>query len=181
MKEIAMILIAVVAVVATTAVMGYIFYKTIKKYLDHQRKEAMLQMRIDEHKEALRTITPIRLQAYERMVLFLERMSPNSLVLRSYKPGMDIQTLQVAMTKTIRDEWEHNLSQQVYLSSESWVRIRSAKDEMINLINASAANLPADADPSTLAASIFTNIVKTKSPSDEALEYVKKEIKERFE
>lgn len=181
MNTIVIVLINVVAVVAAVAVTGCIFYKVIKRYFDHQRKESMLQMRIDEHKEAVKTITPIRLQAYERMVLFLERMSPNSLVLRCFKPGMDIRTLQAPMNKQIRDEWEHNLSQQVYLSSESWEKIRGAKDEMINLINASAANLPVEADPSTLAASIFTNIVKTKSPSDEALEYVKAEIKERFE
>lgn len=181
MKTIALLLIVVAAVIVAVAVAGYIFYKVIKKYFDHQRKESMLQMRIDEHKEAVKTIIPIRLQAYERMVLFLERMSPNSLVLRSFKPGMDSTMLQAAMTKAIRDEWEHNLSQQVYLSSESWEKIRGAKDEMINLINSSVVNLPAGVDPSTLAASIFTNIVKTKSPSDEALEYVKKEIKERFE
>lgn len=181
MNTILLVIIAVVAVVASVAVTGTIFYKVIKKYLDHQRKESMLQMRIDEHKESVRTITPIRLQAYERMVLFIERMNPNSLVLRCYKPGMDIRTLQAAMSRQIRDEWEHNLSQQVYLSSESWEKVRSAKDEMINLINSSAANLPNEADPSTLAAAIFTNIMKTKSPSDEALEYVKKEIKERFE
>ena len=98
----------------------------------------MLQMKIDEHKESLKVVTPIRLQAYERMALYLERISPNSLILRTFRPGMDIKALQTAMTKSIRDEWEHNLSQQVYLTTESWNRIREAKEEMINLINGSA-------------------------------------------
>ena len=170
---IGLVLLALVANVVST-------YRMVKAFLKNNQKQMMLQMKIDEHKEASKTIIPIRLQAYERMVLFLERISPDSLIMRCYKPGMNLQTLQAMMTKNIREEWEHNLSQQVYLSSESWTRIRNAKDEMINLVNASAANLDKEADPTTLAASIFTNVVKTKLPTDEALEFLKKEINERF-
>lgn len=175
---IGLVLLALVAV--ALCVNAVSVNRTVKEFLKNNQKQMMLQMKIDEHKEASKTIIPIRLQAYERMVLFLERISPDSLIMRCYKPGMNIQTLQVTMSKNIREEWEHNLSQQVYLSSESWARIRNAKDEMINLINASAVNLSAEADPTTLAAAIFTNVVKTKLPTDEALEFLKKEINERF-
>ena len=114
------------------------------------------------------------------MALYLERISPNSLILRTFRPGMDIKALQTAMTKSIRDEWEHNLSQQVYLSAESWNRIREAKEEMINLINGSAVKLSADADPTSLAGAIFESVAKSKIPTDEAIEFMKNEIQERF-
>lgn len=175
-----LLIITLTAIAAVIALTGYINYKIFKVYADNQQKSQMLQMKIDEHKEYVKTVVPIRLQAYERMTLFLERISPNSLIIRCYQPGMNLQTLQGVLTKTIRDEWEHNLSQQIYISSESWTRIREAKDEMINLINSSAISLPAEADPTTLAATIFTNVVKTKAPTDMALEFLKKEIKEQI-
>ncbi len=173
-------IIIIATALLSVAITGIIFFVIAKTYFDNQQKAQMLQMKIDEHKESLKVVTPIRLQAYERMALYLERISPNSLILRTFRPGMDIKALQTAMTKSIRDEWEHNLSQQVYLGTESWNRIREAKEEMINLINGSAVKLPADADPSSLAGAIFESCAKSKVPTDEAIEFMKKEIQDRF-
>ena len=171
------IIILVVAILAAVAVSGFIFYLLAKRYFDNQQKTQMLQMRIDEHREAVKLVTPIRLQAYERMALYLERISPDSLVLRCYQPGMDTKLLQGVMTKTVRDEWEHNLSQQVYLSSEAWNRIRNAKDEMIGIINSAAITTPSDADPARLAGNIFAT-ASSQSPISDALEFLKKEMRE---
>ena len=173
-------IIIITTALLSIAVTGFIFFKVVKTYFDNQQKMQMLQMKIDERKESLKVVTPIRLQAYERMALYLERISPNSLILRTFRPGMDIKSLQTAMTKAIRDEWEHNLSQQVYLTTESWNRIREAKEEMINLINGSAVKLSADADPTGLAGAIFESCAKSKIPTDEAIEFMKNEIQERF-
>lgn len=180
MSTLATAIIVLATALFSVAVTGFIFYKVVKTYFDNQQKAQMLQMKIDEHKESLKVVTPIRLQAYERMALYLERISPNSLILRTFRPGMDIKALQTAMTKSVRDEWEHNLSQQVYLTTESWNRIREAKEEMINLINASAVKLAADADPTSLAGAIFESVAKSKIPTDEAIEFMKNEIQERF-
>lgn len=173
-----LIIIAVIAVVAAVAVTGYIFYLLAKRYFDNQQKTQMLQMRIDEHHEAVKLVTPIRLQAYERMALYLERISPDSLVLRCYQPGMDTKMLQSVMTKTIRDEWEHNLSQQVYISSEAWARIRQAKEEMTGVINSAAITIPTDADPARLASAIFATVATGDLPTTSALEFLKKEMRE---
>lgn len=169
----------IAAVVAAVAVTGWIFYLLVKRYFDNQQKERLLQMKIDERRESLKVVTPIRLQAYERMALFLERISPDSLVLRCYQPGMDLKLLQGVMTKNIRDEWEHNLSQQVYLSPGTWARIREAKDEMVNLVNSSAVTLTDTDDPTRLAASIFASAAQ-HLPTDKALEELHKEINELF-
>lgn len=173
-----LIIIVVIAVVAAVAVTGYIFYLLAKRYFDNQQKTQMLQMRIDEHHEAVKLVTPIRLQAYERMALYLERISPDSLVLRCYQPGMDTKMLQSVMTKTIRDEWEHNLSQQVYISSEAWARIRQAKEEMTGVINSAAITIPTDADPARLASAIFATVATGDLPTTSALEFLKKEMRE---
>ena len=179
MKTITFIVILVLAVLATFALAGWIFYLLAKRYFDNQQKERLLQMKLDERQETLRVVTPIRLQAYERMALFLERISPNSLVLRCYQPGMDLKLLQGVMTKNIRDEWEHNLSQQVYLTSDLWTRIREAKDEMINLVNSAAVGLADTTDPTRLAASIFASAAD-RSPVDGALDAMHRELKELF-
>lgn len=171
------IIVVVVAMVATIAVTGYVYYLLTKRYFDNEQKRQMLQMRIDEHHEAVKLVTPIRLQAYERMALYLERISPDSLVLRCYQPGMDTKLLQGVMTKTIRDEWEHNLSQQVYLSSEAWARIRKAKEEMTGVVNSAAITIPDDADPTRLASAIFASVADN-APTASALEFLKQEMRE---
>ena len=172
-------LITTLAVLATLALTGWIFYLLVKRYFDNEQKERLLQMKIDERRETLKTVTPIRLQAYERVALFLERIAPGSLVLRCWQPGMDLRLLQGVMTKNIRDEWEHNLSQQVYISPELWTRVREAKDEMINLVNSAAVSLTEETDPTRLAASIFASAAQ-HSPCDAALEALHKEINELF-
>ncbi|MBO4599959.1 MAG: hypothetical protein J5641_04390 [Bacteroidales bacterium] len=172
------IIVSIVAVLATIALTGYIYYLLTKRYFDNQQKTQMLQMRIDEHREAVKLLTPIRLQAYERMALFLERISPENLVLRCYQPGMDTKLLQGVLSKSIRDEWDHNLSQQVYISNEAWGRIRQAKDEMIGIINSAAITIPEDADPARLASAIFATAATAQLPTISALEFLKQEMRE---
>ena len=179
MTTIFFILVLVLAVLAAVAVTGGVVYLLVKRYFDNQQKERLLQIKMDERQETLRVVTPIRLQAYERLALFLERISPNSLVLRCYQPGMDLKLLQGVMTKNVRDEFEHNLSQQVYVSTEAWSRIKEAKEEMINLINSAAVSLPPDADPMSLAGAVFENSAK-QNPLDTALEFLKEEIRKDF-
>ena len=179
MKTFVFIVILVLSVLAAVAVTGWIVYLLVKRYFDNQQKERLLQMKLDERNETLKVVTPIRLQAYERMALFLERISPNSLVLRCYQPGMDLRLLQGVMTKNIRDEWEHNLSQQVYLSPNLWAQIREAKDEMINLVNSAAVSLPDTTDPTRLAAAIFASAAD-HSPVESALTSMHNELHELF-
>lgn len=181
MSTLTISIIVLLTALLSVALTGFIFYLVIRHYFDNQQKQQMLQMRIDERRETLRTVTPIRLQAYERMVLFLERISPSSLVMRCYTPGIDAVRLRAAMSDNIRSEWEHNLSQQVYMSSEAWSSVRQAKEEMLSLVNASAQAIPADATPDTMAGVLFASVAKDHNPIDGAVETLKAEIKEHFE
>ena len=173
------LIVFMVAVIAAIAVAGWMLYRMVDRHYDNEQKKQLLQMKLDERRETLRAVTPIRLQAYERMALFLERIAPNSLVLRCWQPGMDLKLLQGVMTKNIRDEWEHNLSQQVYLTVPTWEAIREAKEEMLSLVNSSAVTLTDTDDPTRLAASIFASAAQ-RSPVDNALTALHKELHELF-
>ncbi len=132
---------------------------------------------LDFKKDGQKVITPIKFQAYERIVLFLERISLENLVMRIYKGGMSPKQLQTELLNTIRTEFEHNLSQQVYVSISSWQMVRSMKEETVKIVNSAASSLPDGAtglEMSQLILKLLSN-VKT-SPSRAAIDYLKKEI-----
>jgi 16S rRNA C1402 (ribose-2'-O) methylase RsmI len=168
--DIILVLIAAGAVFATA-------YFTIKNFLDNENKKRIADMR--QANQSL--ITPIRLQAYERVVMFLERISPNSLVMRTHKNGMSGLMLQSELIKTIRSEFEHNLSQQIYMSNNAWQMITTAKEEIIKLINISATKVPETATGLDLAQMIINISGQiNKLPTQVAIEYIKKEIGQNF-
>ena len=172
-------IILVVAILSAIAMVGLVFYLLVRRYFDHQQRQQLLAASAEERRILQQAAAPIRLQAYERMALFLERISPESLILRCYQPGMDTHLLQGVLTKNIRDEWEHNLSQQIYLSGEAWTRIREAKEEVLGMVNSSAVSLPAGADPTTLAATIFA--ASQKQPARAvALEFLRSELEKQL-
>ncbi|HOV12565.1 MAG TPA: hypothetical protein PLL90_12460, partial [Bacteroidales bacterium] len=126
-------------------------------------------------------ITPVRLQAYERVILLLERISPSSLILRVARPGMSAVELQAALLQTVRDEFEHNLSQQIYLSGTAWDMTRNAKEEMIKIVNLASARLNGDATAADLGSVILElAMAKDKLPVNMAIDYIKKEARQLY-
>jgi 16S rRNA C1402 (ribose-2'-O) methylase RsmI len=170
----------VINVIVVLVVAGAVFataYFTVKNFLDNESKKRMSDLRQANQN----LVTPIRLQAYERVVLFLERISPNSLVMRTHKNGMSGLLLQSELIKTIRSEYEHNLSQQIYMSNNAWQMVTTAKEEIIKLINISATKVPETATGLELAQMILgiTGQIQ-KLPTQVAVEYIKKEISQNF-
>ncbi len=143
---------------------------------DRERKES--EVRAAKSKESL----PIRLQAYERLALFLERISPASLLQRVSKPDMSAVELQRALVSNIRLEFEHNLSQQIYVSSETWGTIVQVKEELISIINQVAVNMPDSATGKELARAILEYFIKTESllPTQRALDTLKSEVRKIY-
>jgi len=128
-----------------------------------------------------RISTPIRLQAYERLVLFLERISPESMIVRVNQPNMTAQKLQTALLSNIRAEWEHNLSQQLYVSNEAWELTRNAKGNVIKLINICAEKLDPEAPSILFSQKILEMMVELEQhPTTIAIEQLKKEVGEYF-
>jgi len=126
-------------------------------------------------------ILPLRMQAYERMALFLERINPESLVLRVSRPDMSAGQLQAELLSSIRTEYEHNVAQQVYVGIESWELIKTAKSNVISLINSAADQLKDDASSLSLSQKIFEQIVQLKNPpTSEALDSLKRDMERLF-
>lgn len=123
--------------------------------------------------------TPIRLQAYERIVLFLERISPESILVRVNQPNISTQKFQGILLSTIRTEWEHNLSQQLYLSAKAWSLVKNAKDNVIKLINNSADKVDSKAPSLLLSKQILDGLVDLEfHPTFRAIDHLKKEVNE---
>ena len=156
-------------------------YYLIKQFIESEHRNRLIEMKMNNQAINQKFVTPIRLQAYERVILLLERISPNSLILRENIPGMNVMQLQSTLVKAIRDEYEHNLSQQVYISRQAWELVKTSKDEMVKLINNAAANVESNAPSTELARVIFEIIVQTdKLPVDIAIEMIKNEIQDTF-
>lgn len=177
METIDLILVAILP----SVVVFLTSYLLIKRYLDHLDKKGPSDQMFQLKSEAQKTILPLRLQAYERMILYLERINPNSLVMRTYKAGMSAKLLQVDMTKAIREEYEHNMTQQVYVTPASWSMLKQAKEETIKLINLSAGHLHPDASALDLSQIILENCAKIdKLPTDIAISFAKSEVQKLF-
>jgi len=126
-------------------------------------------------------ITPLRLQAYERIILYLERINPESLVMRLSKPGLNSQQLQNELLTTIRAEYEHNLTQQIYISNQSWEMLKNARNATIQLINATAERLKKDEPSINLSKAILEKMMtEEKNPASDAIAFIKKEINRLF-
>jgi hypothetical protein len=126
-------------------------------------------------------ITPLRLQAYERIILYLERINPESLVMRLSKQGMTCQQLQNELLSAIRAEYEHNLSQQIYISNQAWEMLKNAKNSTLQLINEAAEKTDKDLPSINLSRAILESIMaKEKNPASEAILFIKNEINRYF-
>ena len=149
----------------------------VKKFLDTDQKlrYAELKRSIDNN------LLPLRLQAYERIVLFLERISPNNLIVRIYEKGMSANDLHQALIQTIRSEYEHNITQQVYVTNSVWNAVRKGRDELIKVINIAMKDCPENAPGAELNKRIFENLMKLEeSPVQTAIDEVKNEAHALF-
>lgn len=152
-----------------TGAVAFYFFRLHTRNEDGRRRFLL-------HKDSQKDTLPIRLQAYERMVLFLERISINSLVVRVAPKGKNKGDYENLLTKQVETEFEHNLSQQIYMSEECWNIIKAAKNATIQIIR-SAAMSETDS-PDKLREDILNQTMEKQSPSATALAFVKKEVSE---
>ncbi|HEY4798636.1 MAG TPA: hypothetical protein VII99_06110 [Bacteroidia bacterium] len=174
---------SLIIVVPSLIILG-IVYVMMNGFLDSMKKMFMeeYRRRKDEAKSLNQvTVAPLRVQAYERMILFLERISPSNLVMRTHHSGITAHELHAELIKSIRSEYDHNLSQQVYLSIGAWEMIKTAKEETAKIINISAEKTAASASGLDFAQNVISIASQIKKlPTDVAIEYLKKEFAEQF-
>jgi len=126
-------------------------------------------------------ILPVRLQAYERIILLLERISPDSMILRISRTEYSARQLHQELLSNVTSEFDHNIAQQTYVSQEAWEKVKVAKNQIINLINDTASEVKPDASGPTLGKLILERLTELKNPpSQVAIDYLKQEVKNQL-
>jgi hypothetical protein len=150
-----------------------ITYVIINKVMEDHANRLELEIR----KQNATMLTPLKLQAYERMILFLERISPQSLI-NTYNDGANsAKGLRHLMESSVYQEYNHNLSQQIYISNQAWNIIKVVKEEVIQLIHSTSERLDKEATGIELSKAIIDRMIQDNSiPTQKAIDFLKAEI-----
>lgn len=159
------------------SVVLYAAYLVVRSFIQKDIDLKKLEIR----GRCIETVLPNRLHAYERMTLFLERMSPQNLLVRLNTGSIPAKEFQQLLLTEVRNEYNHNVSQQVYISEEVWELIKNAKEDLIVTINDSASGMGEEASSLDLAKKIFEKTIsKTIDPLAHALSELKREVQRIF-
>lgn len=157
---------ALVVLAATWLVMHKLF--------NNEQEKRLWELKRLSQKE----ISPIRLRAYERLTLLLERTTPDRMLMEMNLQEMTIPQVQQQLLRTIRLEYDHNLSQQIYVSDEVWDKIIRARDEMGAFVTAMAAGMPEGSSTLDYAKTLITAYsTNGETPNSLALSALKEEAK----
>ncbi|MCT4630979.1 hypothetical protein [Winogradskyella sp.] len=154
-------------------VTGAIAFLFFREHMDNENNRRNFLITKDLQKEAF----PIRLQAYERMSLFLERISPTKLLTRVHPISSNKEDYENLLIATIEQEFEHNLSQQIYVSDQCWSIIMAAKNATIQLVRKASMNEKTDT-ANKLREVVLTELMDKNAPSNAALSFIKQEVSE---
>jgi hypothetical protein len=166
-----------IKILLPAAIVLYGMYLTIKTILNKEFERKLVDIKIKNTDIVL----PVRLQAYERMCLFLERISPHNLVIRVNDPSYNVAQLHQVLLNEIRSEFTHNMSQQVYMSDQAWTLVKASMDEVVSIINSASGVLPKDARGIELAKQVLERLMSVpEDPTAKALKYLKNEIRQVF-
>jgi hypothetical protein len=161
----------------TAASLVYIVYLLLKK----QGEKELIYLQGELKKQRQEYFLPTRLEAYQRAILLMERIHPNSLVMRLHNPGLPAKALQIEFIKSIREEYDHNVAQQLFVSPEGWQMIKNSKEDIIKLINAAGEQMSPTATGLDLSSKIFEMLAQLKQlPSEVTVEFLKKEFQQLF-
>ncbi|MEQ9440082.1 MAG: hypothetical protein RIG62_13590 [Cyclobacteriaceae bacterium] len=171
------VIIEFIKILLPAAAVLYAMYLTVKSFLNKEISQRMADVKI----KGVEMILPVRLQAYERLSLLLERITPNNLILRLNDSNYSAKEFQQILTFNVREEYNHNLSQQIYVGDQVWHLTTQAVEDVIATINQAADGLPAEARSIDLAKKAMeVQVQKEISPIEQALVEVKKEVRLLF-
>jgi hypothetical protein len=152
-------------------------YFFLNKLSEKEQRVASIELR----KERQKMMLPNRVDAYQRMVLFLERISPNSLVMRVHNPSFAAAQFQAELLRTIREEFEHNVAQQIFISPQAWEMVKNSKEETIKIIHIAASQMNEASTGTELASKIFEISAQVNPlPTEIAGRFLKEELQKLF-
>lgn len=152
-------------------VIGILSFYYFNSYLTNEDKRRFFELKRESSKNTI----PHRLQAMERMTLFLERINPGSLLIRVKPYNDNKHDYENLLIRNIEQEFEHNLAQQIYISDKCWNAIKATKNATISMIR--QANMSEKVDsPEKLREVILTELLDKKAPSETGLAFLKNEV-----
>ena len=153
---------------------AYLFFNNMRK---DQRDFQTAIMKTEVKKQSL----PLQLNAYERLTIMLERIAPSNLVLRVNNGNMNGGQLQLELLKAIREEFEHNISMQIYVSDAAWEMTKIAKEETLQLIKIAASKVGPEGSSMQLSKEVFDLENKTgNSAIKQAARALRNEAREKM-
>lgn len=150
----------------TGGVAFFMFNAFIKQDNNEKKFEALLAKKKDS--------LPVKLQAYERLVLFSERINPSKLLLRVNPIGTDTNSYLHLLISNIEQEFEHNMVQQLYVTEESWQSVLASKFAITNKLHQIAET---STDAKDLREKLLQEYVKIESPTETAIAILKQQVK----
>jgi len=155
----------------------WIAFYLIKPYLDKSERIQLL-----EFKKAVGNHTlPLRLQAYERIILFMERINPENLLIRLNATGYSAAELHSIIITEVRSEYQHNITQQIYVTSRAWGVAKRVKDDTLNLIAGAIKSLPENATGLDLSRTILITLSQLENnPYEIGAELIRKDLEDLF-
>jgi len=177
------ILFISVLVITAGSMLGmvYFFLNKMSENNSRQSEKEVRHLQFELKKQRQEYFLPNRVEAYQRAILLMERLHPNSLVMRLHNPGLPAMALQAEFLKAIRDEYNHNVAQQLFVSPTAWKLMKDSKEEVVKLINLAGSQMSATSTGMELSAKVFEILSQMDQiPSDIAIEYLKKEFQELF-
>lgn len=145
----------------------------MRQFLEEDYKKKLLGIK----EKTAGIITPMKLQAYERLTILLERIAPENLVMTLSKPKQTAAELKQMINFQVSEEFNHNISQQIYISSQAWELIKLIREQVLHIVDVSYRNLPDTAKGTDLGKAIINELMNQKShPTRSGIEFLKKEI-----
>jgi tRNA U34 5-carboxymethylaminomethyl modifying GTPase MnmE/TrmE len=141
---------ALLMLIPALLVFGVAYY-----FINKLAEGKQLSITADNRKERQKFILPMKVDAYQRLILLMERMHPNSLVMRVHLPTKNATLMQQEMLEQIRSEFEHNIAQQMYVSHKAWQMVKQTKEEVAQIIQIAGKQMTVDSTAMDLSAKIF--------------------------
>lgn len=152
-------------------------YLTIRRFLEDDYKKKLLEFKRETHQDLL----PIRLQAYERLTLLMERLRADNLLMRLSEPGMNAAEFRYILEQSIKEEYAHNVAQQIYVSNQAWALITAVRDNLLRVVSNAHKEMTKDSTAADLGKLILQEMIQRNDQSAEhAIGFLKKEIELLF-
>lgn len=166
----------VLIIVPAAMVFGVAYY-----FLNKVNQDQVITHSAELRKERQKHILPMKVEAYQRLILFLERIHPNSIVMRLHNPAKNATLMQHELLEHIRSEFEHNIAQQMFVSPQAWDMVKRAKDDVTQLVHISGKQMDVSSTATDLSAKIFELTAQVDPfPTDITTRFLKEEFQSLF-